>query len=144
MSEVEELKKMEHLPKKPECILPLPEENVPHPIVLGGLSLFGDKGYLCPVVTLLMGNENRLWGWSQCLNDPSHDGKLYSFDTDKKETLRKTEIPNTIVYFQAGVSSELVDENADQETIKKVVEYVMMHISDDGPPPPHPDDRKLI
>jgi hypothetical protein len=139
----ENMMKQAHLPKKPESLklISSPEELGPA-AVIGGISLIGGDGYMCPVITLIenIDIDNELSGWSLCLGLPGQKNEAYYFST-KLNTQRGTEIPNAMVYFIAGISQELIRENADQKEIEKIIAYVLPHISDEGPPAPHPEDK---
>lgn len=136
--------KVKFLPKVPKSITFIEDESELKEgvaMVIGGLNLIGDKGYICPTVTLLMGDESKLWGWSLCIGNPDQkEEALYFFNTSEK-THRGTELPNTMTYFQAKVDAKLLRENADRKSLEEVVAYVLPHICDDGPPPPHPSDE---
>ena|SRR6266567_184880 len=71
----------------------------------------------------------------------SRKKKLFISSIPVKKTHRGTELPNTMIFFQARVDAKLLRENADKNSLKEVMAYVLPHISDDGPPPPHPSDE---
>jgi len=127
------------LPAKPTTVFPLPDEASPQAsaiaLVVGGLSLIGDEGYICRTVTLMMGDERHLYGWSLTLGHPDYAGVPYFFDTAEPGMARGIEIPNTMAYFQAAADATLARKDAPANMLDSVFAYVLPHISDDGPPP---------
>ena len=135
MSKYQKYIKVKQLPKMPQSISPLDENDVDVAVLLGGLSILGSKGYMCPIVTLMMGNEEDAWGWSLCLGNPEQKTEEPYYFQLKKNTVRGTEIPNTMIYYQAKVDKSLLAENVDKKVLEEIIAYVLPHISDDGPPP---------
>ncbi len=139
--------KVNQLPPIPATIKPLPSSEGElvqvDAIVVAGLNLVGDMGYICPTVSLISANEQTgdMSGWSLCLGDPNSltDDRPYHFRTSTNEgvsTVRGTEIPNTMLYFQAEVAAELTGPDADPKKLDEVLAYVLPFINDNGPPPP--------
>lgn len=142
----------EQLPKKPTSIKQLREVNGKiqdvSAVVIGGLSLIGESGYICTMVTLMSEDKinEKTCGWSLCIGDPGNKTEApYYFEVSKegdlKGTLRGTELPNTMMFFQAEIDISLTLSNAPMEKIDEVITYVLPYICDSGPPPPHPSDE---
>jgi hypothetical protein len=134
----------EKLPPIPSTIKPLPhdDESRVGAMVIAGLNLIGKQGYICPTVSIISANREsgEMFGWCLCLGNPEARPKdtPYYFTTSNEKgesTVRDTEIPNTIVYFQAEVDVTLAGQEANLEKLDEVFAYVLPYISDDGPPP---------
>lgn len=143
---------VKQLPKIPTTIKPLKAvDGEPQPVssvVIGGLNLIGESGYMCPTVTLLnvSGENGKFFGWSLCIGNPDQTDEVpYYFETSDVEgvsgTARGTEIPNAMTYFQAEVDSSLTTKDASIEQIDEVMAFVLPYISDGGPPPPYSSEE---
>ncbi len=104
-------------------------------VVIGGLSLVGDRGSICRTVTLLSGDGENLFGWSLTLGMPGQPETFYRFSMAEPETMKGIEIPNVMTYFQAKVDPRLIDLDVPPDNLDAVAAYVLPHISDAGPPP---------
>lgn len=123
------------LPDCPSTISPLPDEVIEMiPMVIAGVSIVGEKGYICRTVTLLMGDQDHMYGWSLLLGHPDFPGVPYFFDTAMKSA-KGTELPNSMQFYQAAVDKRMVCKDAPIEDLQRIFAYVLPHISDDGPPP---------
>ena len=108
-------------------------------VVIGGLSILGDTGYISPVVTILLNHPKKTAGWCLCLGYPEAPKEPYYFDV-KEKTHKGLELPNCMTFFEAKIDPAMAEPNADQKRIDAIMNYVLPHISDAGPPPPHPKD----
>lgn len=151
MSRYRDFAHVDHLPKMPSGIKPLRyidgEPQMVPAMVIGGLNLIGESGYICPTVTLLSPDEKsgKIRGWSLCIGYPDQvDEVPYYFEISADEgikgTARGTELPNTMIYFQAEIEIFLTSKDVPIENLDEVIAYVLPYISDEGAPPPHPSD----
>lgn len=136
------------LPPIPTTIKPLPADAneelvIDKAVVVAGLNIIGEMGYICPTVSVISADKEtgEMFGWSLCLGNPdSHtDDTPYHFRTSEKEgvgTAKGTGIPNTMMYFKAEVDTELASLAADPLKLDEVIAYFLPYISDNGPPPP--------
>ncbi len=155
MSKYRDLTSVDHLPKIPSSIKPLRQiDGAPQMVpatVIGGLNIIGESGYICPTVTLLNFDEKsgKIFGWSLCIGYPDQvDEVPYYFETSDDEgakgTARGTELPNTMVYFQAEIEISLTSKDVPIEKLDEIIAYVLPYISDEGAPPPHPSDEVFV
>ena len=155
MSKYRNFANVDQLPKIPSGIKPLRQiDGAPQMVsatVIGGLNIIGGSGYICPTVTLLNFDEKsgKICGWSLCIGYPDQvDEAPYYFETSDIEgvegTARGTELPNTMVYFQAEIEIALTSKDTPIEKLDEVIAYVLPYISDEGAPPPHPSDEVFV
>ena len=145
MNRYKKYAEVEQLPPIPSTIKPLPhseaEQSQVNAVVIAGLNLLGERGYMCPTVSIINLNHKtgEMFGWSLCLGnpDPKLEEKPYYFRISEKEgasTVRGTEIPNAIIYLEAEVDEALTEPEADSQKLEEVLAYVLPYISDNGPP----------
>ncbi len=144
MNKYREYASVKKLPVIPPTIRPVQdddEENI-KTLVIAGLNIIGERGLICPTVSIMSYNREtgQIFGWSLCLGNsdlPSDEGP-YHFMTSGMEgasTARGTELPNAMTYFTAEVDVELANAEADPRKLDEIFAYALPYISDGGPPP---------
>lgn len=109
-------------------------------VVIGGLSLVGESGYMVPVVGIIKTgavteDSTHLKGWSLHLGHPDEKFRmLRHFNTEQSIEDVCLPLPNCIVYFACETDSALIEEDADAETLMQIAHFVVPFINDDGPP----------
>lgn len=109
-------------------------------VVIGGLSLIGEKMYMVPTVGIIQltkrepeGGDMR--GWALHLGHPDEKfRKLCYFDTAQSAEDMALPLPNYLIYFACEINTEFTQEDADAETLMQIAHFVVPFISDAGPP----------
>ncbi len=142
----------DQLPARPTVLQPFPSrvgtyddeaatrlENK-EAIVIAGLSLIGDAGYMVGVIGTMSvittdDGENHLRGWSLHLNHPDVQFRqLRYFDSSQTDEDIELPLPNCMVYFSSLVDATMTEETADAETLLQIVYFTASFITDEGPP----------
>ncbi len=108
------------------------------PLLIGGVSLLGEKGYIVRTVCFIQstgldqdGKIAGLKGWSYFVND--FPGRKFSglkhFDSSKGEIVELA-LPNTMTYFVGEIDISLLESSADQKELRAAANYAITFIHD--------------
>lgn len=109
-------------------------------VVIGGLSLVGESGYMVLVVGIIKTGAvtpdgAHLKGWSLHLGHPDEKFRmLRHFNTEQSVKDVCLPLPNYLVYFACETDSAFTEEDADAEVLTQIAHFVVPFISDAGPP----------
>jgi len=109
-------------------------------VVIGGLSLVGEKMYIVPSIGIMQLTEHKpegahLKGWALHLGHPDEKfRKLCYFDTSQSVEDVELPLPNYLVYFACEIDPEFNQEDVDAEVLMRIAQFVLPFISDSGPP----------
>ena len=111
-------------------------------IVIGGLSLIGEQGAMVAVVGIIKfgtktDDGTHVRGWSLHLGHPDESlRQMCYFDTEhfEEEGSCPLPLPNCMVYFVCEADPALAEEGTEEDTLTRIVHFVVPFISDSGPP----------
>ena len=105
-------------------------------VLIGGLSLIGERGYIVRVVSVVqaVGVENgqakglRGWYFFSGHPDKTLEGIQY-FDTMRGK-LKASPFPNTMTYVVGTVDLSLAEEHTNRRELQRTIDYAMTRIHD--------------
>jgi len=112
--------------------------NEGKPLLIGGIAVLGDGGYIVRTVCFLQqigksSNKTRnIKGWSYFVNQwPGlKQSGLQHFDSTKNEMPTQIALPNYMVYFIAEIDPSLLESDANQHELQEAANYAVTFIHD--------------
>ena len=103
------------------------------PVVFGGISLIGAKGYIVTEIGMTQIKDGNPRGWFLSLGHPDKDPPDFVY-ADPDHPLDDFPFPNTITYFVGVGDEQFLEKDAPQEELEAMARFVLAFISDSGPP----------
>lgn len=106
------------------------------PVLIGGLSLVGELGYICRTVAIIQGlnlgseRKGSLKGWNFFTGHPDSSLNAPKYFDTARGIQTSWAIPNTITYFVAEADPELVQEGIDPNRLREVIDFTLTFIHD--------------